>query len=375
MLAPMTTSDVDRRLIDALLHVASELDLDAVLRTIVEAAAGLVDARYAALGVVNETGTGLAQFVYTGMSEEDHQRIGHLPEGLGILGLLITDARPIRLDDLSTHPASTGFPPGHPPMRTFLGVPVRVRDAVFGNLYLSEKRVGGSFTEADEALVVALAGAAGVAVENARLHARVAELVLVEERDRIARDLHDNVIQGLFATGLSLQGAAVRAREVPEVATRIDAAVDEIDSIIRRIRTAIFELQPPHLGGRSLRRETLDVCAEAARGLGFDPEVRFDGPVDTVVTDKIAEHAVAALREMLSNVARHAEARSAEVVIETGGGELSITVSDDGRGIGDIGAGGRGLANLRARASALGGSMSVTDRNARGAVARWAVPI
>jgi two-component system, NarL family, sensor histidine kinase DevS len=375
MLAPMTTSDVDRRLIDALLLVASELDLDAVLRTIVEAAAGLVDARYAALGVVNEAGTGLARFVYTGMTEDDRRRIGHLPEGHGILGLLITDARPIRLDDLATHPASTGFPPGHPPMRTFLGVPVRVRDAVFGNLYLSEKRGGGGFTEGDEALVVALAGAAGVAVENARLHARVAELVLVEERDRIARDLHDNVIQGLFATGLSLQGAAVRARELPEVATRIDAAVDELDSIIRRIRTAIFELQPVHLGGRSLRRETLDVCAEAARGLGFDPEVRFDGPVDTVATDKIAEHAVAALREMLANVARHAEASSSEVVIETAGGELSVTVTDDGSGVGDIGAGGRGVANLRARAAALGGTVTVQSRSdRRGTVARWVVP-
>jgi signal transduction histidine kinase len=261
-------------------------------------------------------------------------------------------------------------------MRTFLGVPVRVRDAVFGNLYLTEKRGGGSFTEADEALVVALAGAVGVAVENARLHARVAELVLMEERDRIARDLHDNVIQGLFATGLSLQGAAVRARELPDVATRIDAAVDELDSIIRRIRTAIFELQPPHLGGRSLRREALEVCAEAARGLGFDPEVRFDGPVDTVATDRIAEHAVAALREMLANVARHAHAASAEVVIDAAGGELSVSVTDDGRGVGDIGAGGRGVANLRARASALGGSVTVQNRSdRRGTVACWVVPV
>jgi signal transduction histidine kinase len=372
----VATTDADRRLLEALLLVASELDLDAVLSKIVEAAAGLVGARYAALGVLDEKGTGLARFVFTGMTEEDRRRIGHLPEGHGILGLLISDARPIRLDDLATHPASSGFPEGHPPMRSFLGVPVRVRDEVFGNLYLTEKQDGGGFTEDDESLVVALAGAAGVAVDNARLHARVAELVLVEERDRIARDLHDNVIQGLFATGLSLQGAAVRARDVPEVADRIEAAVDEIDSIIRRIRTTIFELHPPQLGGRSLRRETLDICAEAARGLAFDPEVRFEGPIDTVASEKIAEHAAAALREMLANVARHAEATSATVLIEAAAGGLTVTVTDDGRGIGDVGAGGRGIANLRARAAALSGSFAVEARSDRsGTVARWAVPI
>ena len=371
----MATTDADRRLIEAFLLVASELDLDAVLRKIVEGAAGLVGAKYAAVGVLDEAGTGLARFVYTGMTEEDRRRIGHLPEGHGILGLLITDARPIRLDDLATHPSSSGFPEGHPRMRSFLGVPVRVRDEVFGNLYLTEKQSGGSFTEDDESLVVALAGAAGVAVENARLHARVADLALIEERDRIARDLHDNVIQGLFATGLSLQGAAVRARDVPEVAVRIEAAVDEIDGIIRRIRTTIFELHPPTFGGRSLRREALDICAEAARGLAFDPEVRFDGPVDTVASDKVGEHAAAALREMLANVARHAEATTATVEIEAADGELSVVVTDDGRGVGDIGAGGRGVANLRARAAALGGSFALEARSDRsGTVARWTVP-
>ena len=140
--------------------------------------------------------------------------IGDLPEGHGILGLLILDAQPLRLPDLREHPDSSGFPPHHPPMRSFLGVPVRVRDEVFGNLYLTDKTTAEVFTDVDEELVVGLAAAAGVAIENARLHARVQEFALVEDRERIARDLHDTVIQRLFATGLSLQGTArlVRAR-------------------------------------------------------------------------------------------------------------------------------------------------------------------
>lgn len=371
----VASTDVDHRLLDALLEVASELDLDAVLQRIAEAAASLVDAQYAAIGVVNETGTGLSQFVWTGMPADAVERIGHVPEGHGILGLLVTDARSIRLDDLSQHPASTGFPPGHPPMRTFLGVPVRVRGEVFGNLYLTEKQDGEGFTAEDERLVEALAAAAGVAVENARLHARVAELVITEERDRIARDLHDNVIQGLFATGLSLQGAA-RLAERPDVSERIESAVDELDRTIRRIRTTIFELGPAApLGGRSVRREILEVIAESSRALGWDPEVRLDGPVDTVSDARTTEHVVAVVRELLANVARHAQATSACVDVTADGSHLVIEVSDNGRGAGDVGAGGRGIANLRARASALGGRFELLPGEHRGSIARWSVPL
>jgi signal transduction histidine kinase len=365
---------VDRRLQDALVLIASELDLDVVLRRITEAAAVLVDARYAALGVIDPAGTGLSQFVHTGIPPDVADRIGHLPEGRGILGLLITDAQPIRLEDLAAHPASTGFPANHPEMRTFLGVPIVIRGEAFGNLYLTEKRDGAGFTEDDESLVVALAAAAAVAVENARLHARVSDLLLLEERDRIARDLHDNVIQGLFATGLSLQGAA-RLAEIPEVSRRIEAAVDELDRTIRRIRTTIFELHPMPLGGRSLRRELADICAEAARAIGFEPEVVIDGPVDTLAGDRIVEHAAAAVRELLANVARHAAATRVRVDVRGEAGRLTISVTDDGRGIGDVGAGGRGVANLRARAATLGGTFGLASLADGGTQATWSVPV
>ncbi|GAB3488660.1 GAF domain-containing sensor histidine kinase [Amycolatopsis cihanbeyliensis] len=157
-------------LLDAMLAVSSGLELDATLRRIVHAAIELVDCRYGALGVLEPGRDGLAEFVYEGIDESTRQRIGHLPEGHGLLGLLIQQPKPIRLEEISQHPASVGFPEHHPPMHTFLGVPVRVRDEVFGNLYLAEKDGGQAFTEDDEVVVQALAAAAGIAVENARLY-------------------------------------------------------------------------------------------------------------------------------------------------------------------------------------------------------------
>jgi signal transduction histidine kinase len=370
----VTTRSPDQRLLDAILAVASELDVELVLQRIVEVAAELSGARYAALGVLDEAGLSLARFLYTGLSEAEREAIGELPKGRGILGLLIRDARPIRLTRLADHPDSSGFPPNHPPMGTFLGVPVRVRGDVFGNLYLTEKAGGGPFTDEDEAVVIALAAAAGVAVENARLHGRVAELVVAEERERIARDLHDNVIQGLFATGLSLQGAARRSAD-GEVTERIDRAVDELDTIIRRIRTTIFELHTTQVIGRSLRREVLDLCTEAARSLGFEPVVRFDGPIDTVADDRLADHLLSVVRELLSNVARHAQANTVSVAIRADSTSLSVEVDDDGVGPGDTGTGGRGMANLRARAEVLGGSFWLGPGDEGiGTTGRWAVP-
>src|SRR5215469_1616037 len=167
--AVLATRDRTHALLEAVVAVGSHLELEIVLRQIVEAAVELVSARYGALGVVGDGGR-LVEFVPVGLDESEIARIHHWPEGRGLLGKLITDPHPLRLDDISADPDSSGFPEGHPPMRSFLGVPVRIRDAVYGNLYLTEKQ-GGDFDEEDEALVQALAAAAGVAIENARLYA------------------------------------------------------------------------------------------------------------------------------------------------------------------------------------------------------------
>ncbi|WP_344409233.1 GAF domain-containing protein, partial [Actinomadura nitritigenes] len=168
--AARSTRDRVHALLEAVVSIGGELDLETVLRRIIEAATTLVDARYGALGVIDEGGERLVQFITVGVSEEEIAAIGHWPHGHGILGLLIKEPSPLRLADLSEHAESYGFPADHPPMRTFLGVPIRVRDEVFGNLYLTEKAGGGVFEEEDEVVVTALATAAGVAIENARLY-------------------------------------------------------------------------------------------------------------------------------------------------------------------------------------------------------------
>ncbi|URM94577.1 GAF domain-containing sensor histidine kinase [Actinomadura madurae] len=168
--AARSTRDRVHALLEAVVSIGSELDLGMVLRRITEAATTLVDARYGALGVIGEEGERLVQFITVGASEKQIEAIGHWPHGDGILGLLIREPHSLRLPDLAEHPASSGFPPNHPPMQTFLGVPIRVRDEVFGNLYLTEKAGGGQFEEEDEVVVTALATAAGVAIENARLY-------------------------------------------------------------------------------------------------------------------------------------------------------------------------------------------------------------
>lgn len=363
-----------RRLLDAVVSVGSELDLSEVLHRIVEVATDLVDARYGALGVLDDSGSRLTDFLTVGVTEQQRAAIGHLPEGLGILGVLIVDPKPLRLPDLTQHPDSYGFPPHHPRMSSFLGTPIMVRGKVFGNLYLCDKQGGEVFTAIDEELVTALASAAGIAIENARLHARVAELALFEDRERIARDLHDTVIQRLFATGLSLQ-ATVRLIDRPDVVERLQSLVEDLDVTVRHIRSVIFELQTARLPGSSTREAIVVLCADAARSLGFEPVLDFEGPVDSALDEAHAENVLAVLQELLSNVARHAEATQARVSLVVSGSELKMSVVDDGRGIAKGVTGGRGMDNIRTRAQRLGGDVEWQPGPGGGTVARFCMPL
>jgi signal transduction histidine kinase len=369
-----------RQLLDAVLTVGSDLDLPAILQRITHAAVELVDARYGALGVLDESRTRLAQFITVGLDDEARAAIGNLPDGHGILGLLIVDARPLRLPDLREHPDSYGFPPNHPPMRSFLGVPVHVRGEVFGNLYLTDKMSAEVFTDVDEELGVGLAAAAGVAIDNARLHARVQELALVDDRARIARDLHDTVIQRLFATGLSLQGAAALIRNDPATATtRVEAAVDDLDATVKQIRSAIFALEPEASsapGATGIRAQVLALVKELEPTLGPQPAVVFEGPVDAATPDHLEGDILATLREALSNVSRHAGADHVEIQLGLAEGGLLLRVCDDGTGPPDPGSPrGRGLDNMAARARRRGGHFDLRPAEAGGSVLSWQVPL
>lgn len=363
-----------RRLLDAVMTVGSELRLPIVLRRIAEVATELVDARYGALGVLDHDRARLAEFITVGIDDEGVARIGRLPEGHGILGLLIVDPKPLRLPDLTKHPDSFGFPPHHPPMTSFLGVPIVLRDTVFGNLYLTDKAGGGVFSDADEELAVALAAGAALAIENARLHERSQRAALWDERERIARDLHDDVIQRVFATGMSLQATAQMSSE-PVVVERLQQAVEALDATIRQVRSTIFQLSEARGAERSVRGDIAAVCTDAARSLGYEPNCRIGGPIDTALGEQTAAHLVLTIREALSNVARHAAASSASVVVSVDESGVRLVVVDDGVGVPAAPRAGSGLENMAERAAQLGGSMEIRARPGGGTELRWWAPL
>lgn len=365
-----------RRLLEATLLLESNLHLAGLLNHIVEEALSLANARYGALGVLDATSTTVVEFYVSGLFPEDEARLraGRLPTGQGVLGVLIDDPRPIRIRAIGDHPASVGFPSGHPPMTSFLGAPIKVRDTVYGILYLTDKIGAEEFTVDDEAVIEALAVAAGIAVENARLHERAGEAAVYEERERMARDLHDGVIQRLFAIGLSLQGLTA-AQAGRTVAGSIGAVVDDIDETIRQVRTTIFELGSEGVG-RGIRSGVLDLVDELRPVLGHNVTVEFIGPVDAAVADEVAEQLLATLREALSNVARHAHASAASVSLAVVGGTCRLEVHDDGLGMvgGTSPGGGHGLPNMASRAGGLGGALQVLQPEAGGTMLVWEVP-
>jgi signal transduction histidine kinase len=361
-----------RRLVQAILILDAELNLPVVLRRIIEEARDLVDAQYGALGVLTEDGQSLDQFLTIGLSHEEERAIGPPPTGQGVLGALIGEDKPVRLANLAQSPDSFGFPPHHPDMTSFLGVPVRVHNEVYGILYLTNKKTAPEFSEDDEELVHALAMAAGIAIENARLHGLVRDRALTEDRDRIARDLHDSVIQRLFAIGLSLQGTA-RLVERPEAVMRIGEAIEKLDETIRQLRKAIFDIELT-INKEGLHPKVLDLVHELRPVLGLLPHVSFSGPVDTVVTDSLVEEVLAVLREALTNVGKHAHA-SQVVITVAAGEELRLVVADDGDGIGDGNAAGLGLKNLRQRAARLGGDIEIGRSREGGTRLTWHVPL
>lgn len=366
-----------RRLMAAMLLIERDLDVEQLLEHLVEEARAMTGARYGALGILNEERTALAEFVTAGLTPEAEARIGSRPTGRGVLGVLITHPEPLRMADISSHPDSYGFPPGHPPMTSFLGVPVKVRDEVYGNLYLTDKIGWSEFTFDDERLVGALAVAAGIAIENTRLHSRVRELAVLDDRDRIARDLHDAVIQRLFAVGLSIQGM-VKSAPSSELGSRLSRAVADIDDVIRQIRSTIFELGLGVDAG-GLRGQVLVLLRELKPVVGTDVPVRFEGPVDAAVSHRVGDHLLAVLREAVTNVGRHARATEVSVMVRAEDGWCSVEVTDDGVGIAGAdpssAGGGLGLANLRARAAELGGEMAVEPAGDAGTRLCWRVPI
>jgi signal transduction histidine kinase len=342
--------------------IAGLLDVDAVLELIVERVRDLVRARYAALGIVDSFGV-IERFVTVGINAEDRERIGDLPRGHGLLGLIIREGRTFRLPEISAHPASSGFPPNHPPMHSFLGVPVMVKGSSVGNLYLTEKIGAVEFSEDDEALVEMFALHAGIAIENARLHEQVQRLAIVEERERIAKDLHDGIIQSIYAVGLSLEDLPeLMAGDRAEATERVDRAIDALHVTIRDIRNFIMGLRPELLDQRDLIGSLQALVEEVRLSSTVDVEMAIDPAAAAALPDHARAPIFHITREALSNVARHSQATRASVVLRADPGSVRLEINDDGTGFDpseERSSSHQGLDNMAARAARHGGQLRV----------------
>ncbi|MGH2579715.1 MAG: GAF domain-containing sensor histidine kinase [Actinomycetota bacterium] len=361
------------RLIEAGMILASELSLDAVLQRIIELAVEITDARYGALGVIGPGGD-LQEFITTGITPEEREAIGAPPHGRGILGALIEEGKPLRLPDISADPRSVGFPPNHPKMRSFLGAPIVVRGEVFGDIYLTEKRGAPEFEGRDERDVLVLAAQAGVAIENARLYKEIHRLAVLEDRERIAMELHDGVIQSLFAVGMGLQGTALMSRD-EELERRLESAVAEIDRVIRDLRNYIFGLRPGILADRQLDEALGHLGEEFQQKSGVVTVVDVDPTVASELT-AVAADVLQVAREALSNVGRHAEASTCRVSLYRRDHHAVLEVDDDGRGFDpETNRRGDGLANVESRTRELGGNVSIESAPGKGTTIRVALSL
>ena len=374
------SGDGDRRLIQAGMVLASELSLDVVLQRIVELAVDLTGARYGALGVLAPDGRSIQDFITVGITPQERAALGDPPVGHGLLGALIHEAEPLRIPDIGADPRSVGFPPNHPRMTSLLGVRISGRGTVFGNIYLTDKQGAEMFDEEDERVLVVLATQAAVAVENARLYEEterkgreLQRLQVLEERERIGKELHDGVIQSLFAVGMSLQGLASSTAEA-EVVQRLEGAVEDVDHAIRDLRNYIFGLRPGILADRQLDQALTEMASEFDARTGILTVVALDGEAASVLASRAGD-VVQLAREALSNVSRHAEATTCRVSLLRGDGGLVLEIDDDGRGFDiETTTWGMGLRNLRERAESLGGMLQVESTPGEGTTVRATFP-
>jgi signal transduction histidine kinase len=361
-----------RRVLDVTLLTDGVIELPEFLRRVLGEAHALTGARYGALGVLNEDGTALAEFLTIGLEGGEERRIGSRPTGRGVLGILMSDPRPLRVARLASHPDRYGFPPHHPPMTSFLGVPLKVRDEVHGVLYLTDKMGWPEFTLDDVALVEALAQVAGIAFERARFPQQSQIIAAYEERDRTSRELHDAVIQRLFGAGLSLQTLA--ARTSAEVTQGLEAVVAEIDQVIQQIRATISD-DPGDEPYRGIRDDIVTLVRELSGVVHMEIPITFDGPVDSALTGQMVDHLFAMVRESVTTSGTVGHATRASVKISVEEGWCRVTVLDDGV----AGAAARNadhrLADLRQRTEGLHGTLLMEHPPGGGTLLTWRVPL
>jgi signal transduction histidine kinase len=354
----------------AVRSIAGLASVDEVLQVIVDRVRPLVGAQYAALGINDPQGR-IERFITSGMDDETRRRIGPLPEGHGLLGLIIHENRSFRIADINVDPHRYGFPPNHPPMTSFLGVPIAVKGVSLGRLYLTNKIGAAEFSAADQALVETFALHAGIAMDNARLHEQLQRLAVVDERERISKDLHDGIIQNLYAVGLSLEDVPeLMEADRPDAEARVERAIDSIHLAIQDIRNFIFGLRPGLLEGASLGAGLAALVDEYRHNTIIDLDLRLPDPVPSP-SPETTGHLLTIVGESLSNIVRHSRASWASIELrpEAAGTGYLLRIDDNGMGF-DPGLVGRlghqGLANTRDRVDRIGATMTIDSEPGAG---------
>lgn len=361
---------------EAALAIASELDSLKVLQLIVDKARELARARYAALGVPDNSDQ-LAKFIHSGMPDELVEQMPHLPRGEGLLGAIIRERRPIRIKDIASDSRSVGFPPGHPPMRSFLGVPIVGSGEVLGNLYLTDKIDAEEFTESDLRLVEMLAAHAAIAIQNANLYEQVERLAVLEERTRIGMDLHDGVIQSIYAVGLTLESIRmVLPEDAEEPALLLDSAVSGLNDAIRDIRNFILDLRPRRFSG-DLQQGLARLVREFQANTMIPVATTVPGQIEDLSTSQ-ARSVFLTTQEALANIARHARAENVTLTLMRSDTAVTLVINDDGKGFDPQDEGrqvGHGLANMQARAENLGGTFRLRSAPGQGTTVTLRLPL
>ncbi len=363
---------------DAVAAITAEASLERVLLKLVTAAQDLAGATYAAIGVPEPDGDTFARFITVGMSDELIAQLGPLPRTHGLLAAMLSDPDPHRAQDITRDPRFRGWwPTAHPKMRSFLGVPIVARGRVIGAFYLTDKQDGGSFSREDEARISLLAAHAAVAIENAALHEASRMMALAEERDRMARELHDALNQSLFGLTLTSRAAAAHLTSDPS------RAADELDEVQLLARRALAELRQVVTGMRTsdLRRDGLVAAIRSDVALldrvhNADVSFQFSGHLG--VDDAVEHEIYRVVQEALTNALRHAEADEVVVRLTAGPDATLVEISDDGSGFDPKAEGIRshrlGLTSMEERAEAVGGTIEIDSSQSAGTTVTLRVP-
>jgi signal transduction histidine kinase len=366
-----------RAMNDAVLAIAAEATIEPMLQRLAHSARELVDAEYAAIGVPDGEGA-FAQFITSGMSDELIAAMGPLPRTHGLLGAMLTSPVPYRTTDIRKDPRFRGWwPAAHPQMRSFLGVPIVANSGIVGALYLTDKIGAPEFDDGDQQLIEMLAVHAALAIEKTRLYERSRELSIVEERNRLARELHDSVTQKLFGVTLTAESAAtVVDRDPKEARQQLQRVQQLAREAMEELRSLIFELRPPQVETEGLAtalRKHVDVLQRVhghAVALTLDGDAELSTPGDGEVL-RIAQ-------EALQNAVRHAGAERIDVSLQTDNGHLRLAITDDGAGFDPADPALRarrlGLTSMEERARALGGRLTIASRPGEGTTVTLEVP-